>query len=547
MPNLSFKQVNGDGVTTDLNFTFPYLSQNHIGVKVDGVVTAFTWVNSQTVRVSPAPANGSVWEVRRTTPITELLVDFANSSTLNEDDLDNGNLQALFAEQEISDFKVNSMQLASDGKMDAQTKIIKNVVDPAALQDAATKNYVDSTYAASPAGHSIGAHSDSVPRVAAAGDLVVANSTPKYDGLAVGGKGAVLVGEPTQSQKMAWLAVGADESFIESDATQSKGVKWTLFATKLVAKLLAILTTKGDLLVSTGATVQRKAVGNDGDVLTADSSVADGLSWLAPLLHGQCRLEYVSATSIKLARFNGRKILVKTGSSWQLRDIPSAGVTAANTSVYVGGVAGQNLAASTLYYVYLFDNAGTLTIDFRTTARATDATTGVEICSGVDTLTLVGMVRTNASSQFVWTAATRLVASWFNRRHIRAMNMLLADTSTTSGVYVELTAAASRPEFLAWSDEPVTIAITGCASNASAGNATYTSAGMDSVSHDGAVIFTPSTNGYYGNISAQWGGFVSEGYHYGSLMVASGGGFTSTWLGNSVAPTRCTIAAIVRI
>lgn len=82
------------------------------------------------------------------------------------------------------------------------------------------------------------------------------------------------------------VAVGANESFIEADSTQSFGWKWTNFSTKLGAKLVAallgILTTKGDLLASTGSTVQRKAVGADGTALIASSAQSDGMAWVRP-------------------------------------------------------------------------------------------------------------------------------------------------------------------------------------------------------------------------------------------------------------------------
>src|SRR5438874_1855744 len=67
------------------------------------------------------------------------------------------------------------------------------------------------------------------------------------------------------------------------------------------------------------------------------------------------RLVYVSTTALSYLPFNGDLIKI----SGVLYQIPSGGIVGlANTGVYIDGVAAQNLAASTLYYVYAFNNRG---------------------------------------------------------------------------------------------------------------------------------------------------------------------------------------------
>lgn len=160
----------------------------------------------------------------------------------------------------------------------------------------------------------------------------------------------------------------------------------------------------GEVVVDTS---NNRVVVHDG--ATAGGWPAARIAEVAP----QCgRLSYVSATQIKFAPFNGGSVKI----AGLLYAIPSAGVTAANTSVYVNGVAGQNLAAATLYYVYLFNNAGTLTIDFSTTAYATDTTTGnvgVVVKNGDNTRSLIGWVYTNGSGGF-GAGPLLNVNSWFN-------------------------------------------------------------------------------------------------------------------------------------
>ncbi|WP_164893171.1 phage tail fiber protein [Mesorhizobium sp. M7A.T.Ca.US.000.02.1.1] len=62
----------GNGSVTDFQVTFPYLRQAHVGVKVNGVVVAKTWVNAGMIRVSPAPGSGIRVEVYRDTPSVPL-------------------------------------------------------------------------------------------------------------------------------------------------------------------------------------------------------------------------------------------------------------------------------------------------------------------------------------------------------------------------------------------------------------------------------------------------------------------------------------------
>jgi len=163
------------------------------------------------------------------------------------------------------------------------------------------------------------------------------------------------------------------------------------------------------------------------------------------------RLTYVSATALKFAPFKGNKIKIN-GS---LYTIPNAGIAGlANTGVFVNGVAGQNLT-NTTYWVFAFDNGGTVTADFRTTATHATSTTagneGVEILTGNDTRTLIGMCYVNSSLQFSDAAATRYVASWFNRRHRNVVGPYVNGATTTTNAMIEAT--GGRGNFLVWGDE----------------------------------------------------------------------------------------------
>ena len=95
---------------------------------------------------------------------------------------------------------------------------------------------------------------------------------------------------------------------------------------------------------------------------------------------GAGRLTFVSSTTLASKPYNGNFIKIN-GTNYV---IPNAGIAGlANTAVFVNGVAGQNLAATTDYWVFAFIIGGVITADFRTAATHAPSTTagneGVEI------------------------------------------------------------------------------------------------------------------------------------------------------------------------
>lgn len=247
----------------------------------------------------------------------------------------------------------------------------------------------------------------------------------------------------------------------------------------------------------------------------------------------QCgRLVYVSSTQIRLDPQDGNTIWVNTGSTWKRRTIPSAGITAANTSVFVDGVSGQNLAANFQYFVYLFDNAGTLTMDFSTTAPAVDATTGLKIKTGVASRLLVGQVKMNGSTpgQFQTPA---LVLSWYKRRGIRASASFTTARTTTSTTIVEINSEI-QVKFLSWAEEAVLANFDGFGSNSNANVAILTKITLDGVVTEIAdiLVTTPVTGDYRDNFSLAGAADVTEGYHYATI-----GGYVGANTGSWIAGT----------
>lgn len=244
---------------------------------------------------------------------------------------------------------------------------------------------------------------------------------------------------------------------------------------------------------------------------------------------GQGRLVFNSTTQVQFNPYNGNSIQIAGG----VFQIPAAGITAANTGVFINGASNQNLIASTLYYVYLFSNAGTPTIDFSTTAYAQDTTAGnigVFIKNSTPSRSLIGMVFVDASAHFNDTLVLRNVASWFNRQP-KPWSGGTATSATGSATLVELNTSA-RIEGVTWADSLPLVGMAGSALiNTQFATAEY------NIGRDGAVTTVFSQNialtapqaNTSGPITGTGGDNPSEGHHFWTpLAKVDGGGSNNT-------------------
>ncbi len=254
---------------------------------------------------------------------------------------------------------------------------------------------------------------------------------------------------------------------------------------------------------------------------------------------GQCRLQVDSTSQISLQRYQGAYIPVRISGTWGARLIQSSGPTLSNSG----------LTAATLYYVYAYDNSGTLTLEASTTGHATDTTNGVEVKSGDSTRTLVGMVYMDAGSPgtFVNSTAKRYCLNWFNRSGLELLGTFSSDRTVNTTSYSEINSEV-RIQYLAWADEAVLVSATGTTSNDTNGQATFTTVALDSTSVETQASGTTDGINTRLPFSISVTKRLTEGFHYATLLGAVSGGIGTWSTATSLAtgPTKTNLYGLTR-
>lgn len=133
-----------DGVTSEftINFALGYISEDHIKAWVTGeldssgnkVYRGLTFISRERVRLQgPVPAAGVIIEFSRVVPKSEQIIVFGDGDTLDEDNLDVSQKQAMMATHEALD-KVKSLETISSAALAAAVSSLKAQIDKLAAE-----------------------------------------------------------------------------------------------------------------------------------------------------------------------------------------------------------------------------------------------------------------------------------------------------------------------------------------------------------------------------------------------------------------------------
>lgn len=252
---------------------------------------------------------------------------------------------------------------------------------------------------------------------------------------------------------------------------------------------------------------------NNGQLLAALQALLGG----API--GQCYLAWLSTSSIVLQPFNGNQIKI----AGKYYSIPAAGVAAPAPP-----------GASAFNYLYLWNNAGVLTIEESATGWSFDTTAGnigTPIKTGDNSRTLIGIAATDAASHY----QNMLTASWFNPVSKTARANFTTNRTSSSLTMAEINSEI-RIAFVTFATREVELRLLGVVSQSSSAAGTNSSIAIDGTAIDESVGASSGAASSPGALLALMvKKLLTEALHTSTLVGAIGtGGTTSTWLGGSV-------------
>lgn len=247
--------------------------------------------------------------------------------------------------------------------------------------------------------------------------------------------------------------------------------------------------------------------------------------------------DVTAATTVYLTPYCGNKIGLYDGSRWNLHTLTEISIAVPATT-------------ATMYDLFVYDNAGTLTLEAvawtndTTRATAIAQQNGVDVKTGTLTKRLCGSFRTTASSGQTEDSRTR---RYLSNRYNRKLRNMSAIEATDSWTYTSLTwraangdSAANCLDFVNCVDEgSVNARVAGSCSNASANLLVQVGVGVDTSGANSAQI-CPHLETQSSNTKivpwAAYNGHVGPGRHQLIWIERSSASGTTTWLGDNGEP-----------
>jgi hypothetical protein len=318
--SFSYVRYSGNGSTVNYTFSFPYISKDHVKVRLNGVLTTnFTFLNDNTVTLGTAPASGVVIEIRRETPKDVPIVDFTDGSVLLERDLDLLTIYNQYIAQETEDDLEDTISVDSQNRFDALNKRIINVADPVNAQDAATKQWAEtagSSFVAQAAGSASSAATSASNSATSAGQsaasasaAATSASNAASSASAASGSATAAATSATNAANSATAAAGSATASASSATDASSSASAAAGSASAAAGSAAAAAASYDEFDDRylGAKSVAPTVDNDGNTLLVGAlywdtglnqmQVWNGTAWTSTFLTGSIVRSLVTATA----------------------------------------------------------------------------------------------------------------------------------------------------------------------------------------------------------------------------------------------------------
>ncbi len=302
--------------------------------------------------------------------------------------------------------------------------------------------------------------------------------------------------------------------------------------------------TDAHIAAAAAIAVTKIAAGTDGQVLQmygttptwgtgfVRNSVAEGrltLTTATPVTTS----DVTAATTLYFTPYHGDAIALYDGTRWLMYNFTELSIalgTCCNT-------------ANTNYDIFIYNNAGTLTLEATAwtndTTRATALTTavgGVHLKTGATTRRYLGTIRTVAAGQVDDRAQKRYVWNVQNPIPTRNFSGPTSDWQTTAAGWTAIAAAVWKHEFVVGLAEQPIKAIAQIASVNTATNAYSLGLALDGTApaaNNGNVLieaYYTGANSANVGVQSMLMDFPSAGYHYIQGIETEASGFGTSWL-----------------